>query len=95
MYEFITGHGESNICEFCHRTVKVWWRDGQHITCNRCRYENETKGTLRVGQKAFNDLYHSDPDIADQIRGTMCDPFYVDARMEAFEERVKELRNKD
>jgi hypothetical protein len=47
---------------------------------------------LRAGQKAFNQLASSDPEIAEEIRGTPCDPFYDDSRMPAFCERVAELR---
>ena len=45
----------------------------------------------RIGQKAFNDLYESNPKIADAIRGTEYDPFYVDDRLPEFYAKVKEL----
>lgn len=47
---------------------------------------------LRAGQEAFNQLASSDPEIAEEIRGTPFDPFYDDSRMPAFCERVAELR---
>jgi hypothetical protein len=46
---------------------------------------------LRIGQKAFNDLYESNPAIADKIRGTEFDPFYDDSRMKLFLDRVDEI----
>lgn len=47
---------------------------------------------LRAGQRAFNDLYLSDPAIADLIRGSEFDPFYDDTRLAVFRRRVEELR---
>ncbi len=47
---------------------------------------------LRSGQQAFNDLYLSDPAIANLIRGSEFDPFYDDTRLPAFRRRVEELR---
>ena len=45
----------------------------------------------RIGQKAFNDLYESNPKIADAIRGTEYDPFYDDSRIDKFKAKVAEL----
>lgn len=38
----------------------------------------------RAGQAAFNALHDIEPEIANQVRGTDCDPFYRDSRMVAF-----------
>ena len=48
---------------------------------------------LRSGQVAFNELFRTDPEIANLIRGTEFDPFYDDEKLEAFYEKVKEFRN--
>jgi len=48
---------------------------------------------LRPGQIAFNELYATDPAIANLIRGSEFDPFYDDSKLGAFYEKVKELRN--
>ena len=49
-------------------------------------------GILRAGQKAFNELYETDPLIADKIRATDADPFYDDRKLALFHERVRQLR---
>lgn len=49
---------------------------------------------IRKGQKAFNDLYQVDPDIANLIRGTINDPFYNDKRLPDFYKKIEELKNK-
>lgn len=36
------------------------------------------KPDIRVGQYLFNYLYQINPDLADLIRGTENDPFYLD-----------------
>lgn len=48
--------------------------------------------TLRAGQRAFNELYRTDPALADLIRGGADDPFYDDARLPRFEAKVAALR---
>ena len=48
---------------------------------------------LRLGQIAFNELYATEPTIANLIRGSEFDPFYDDEKLEAFYEKVAELRN--
>lgn len=48
--------------------------------------------TWREGQRAFNELYQDEPEIADAIRGTEYDPFYLDERLPAFLARVAVLR---
>jgi len=48
--------------------------------------------TIRIGQQAFNDLYESEPEIADQIRGTDADPFYLDENLGKFYTRVAQIK---
>jgi hypothetical protein len=47
------------------------------LTEDRPEYE-------RLGQRAFNLLYSTHPEIANQIRGTKYDPFYVDSKIVDF-----------
>ena len=47
---------------------------------------------LRKGQKAFNDLYQTDPDIANLIRGTVNDPFYNDKKLPEFYKKIDEIK---
>lgn len=42
----------------------------------------------RRGQALFNALESIDRELADQIRGTDADPFYVDSREQAFAQAV-------
>jgi hypothetical protein len=44
-----------------------------------------------VGQWWFNRLYDFRPDVANQIRGTLKDPFHRDDVLDDFHERVMEL----
>ena len=46
------------------------------------------ESSLRAGQIGFNTLYEIAPDIADQIRGTDCDPFYANALIPRFYNRI-------
>lgn len=39
---------------------------------------------LREGQCYFNTLYEVNPELANEIRGTNIDPFYLDSRIDAF-----------
>jgi hypothetical protein len=48
--------------------------------------------TLREGQRAFNELHTRDPELAEIIRGSDCDPFYDDSRLDAFRQRVQRVR---
>jgi len=43
---------------------------------------------MRPGQVLFNTLAHMDMDLANQIRGTDADPYYDDANLPKFYERV-------
>jgi hypothetical protein len=38
----------------------------------------------RYGQAAFNVLYDERPELANQVRATLLDPFHVDERLTAF-----------
>jgi hypothetical protein len=44
-------------------------------------FEKENHIHLRLGQRFFNYLGKVYPKIADEIRGTQIDPFYVDDRL--------------
>lgn len=46
---------------------------------------------LREGQAAFNFVEEKFPDIANQLRGTDLDPFYVDSRLGGFWHEVQRL----
>ncbi len=39
---------------------------------------------IRLGQHYFNTLHECKPDIADEIRGSPIDPFYLDENIESF-----------
>ena len=42
----------------------------------------------RRGQAYFNLLVHVRPDLAEQVRGSLCDPFYQDKKIGAFMEFI-------
>lgn len=44
----------------------------------------------RWGQALFNSLHYLDPELANEVRGTEADPFYDDARVDAFYSRMAE-----
>ena len=44
----------------------------------------------RKGQAYFNYLYQLHPDVADEIRGTEYDPFYLNSRIEKFLNKISE-----
>lgn len=48
------------------------------------KVEDYLESGLRVGQSAFNALYHVDPMLADLINGTENDPFYNDVKTYLF-----------
>ena len=58
-------------------------------------YEKLNKSQWRKGQKAFNDLHQTNPDIANEIRGTLADPFYNDSRLPIFQDKVKEIKERN
>jgi len=43
---------------------------------------------LRLGQTWFNELYNINPELANEIRATELDPFYVDVNLPAFKKRI-------
>jgi hypothetical protein len=45
----------------------------------------------RRGQTAFNFVFDTYPDIANELRATEFDPFYNDSRLPAFWEQVEKL----
>ena len=44
----------------------------------------------RKGQAYFNYLYQLHPDVANEIRGTEYDPFYLNSRIEKFLNKISE-----
>lgn len=54
--------------------------------------QEDEKAGLRAGQRAFNRLHESDPDLADALRAGEADPYYDDARLDAFHAAVAALR---
>lgn len=47
----------------------------------------------RIGQAFFNILHVNYPEVADSIKGSEHDPFYLDLVSEATQDRVAELIN--
>lgn len=45
----------------------------------------------REGQSAFNALYDLYPEVANEIRGSDCDPFHRDSNLEDFWDKMAEL----
>ena len=56
-------------------------------------YTHQHPKEFRLGQAAFNYVYHYLPEIANQIRGTNKDPFYNDKALAEFWNEVKRLYN--
>lgn len=71
------------------------WTDWQtYVQVVLSNHKPHTRDELdqRLGQKLFNALYcYYRPDVADQIRGSLIDPFYNDDVIPAFLEKVDEL----
>ena len=44
----------------------------------------KSKRILRYGQCMFNALYEIDEELADSLRGDVCDPFYKDEKCKEF-----------
>lgn len=61
---------------FCHEAVN---------------YYVSVKQEQRFGQAVFNYLHRVRPDVADQIRGTECDPFYQTFVDDAVWARIESL----
>lgn len=41
-------------------------------------------GCLRIGQSFFSELYNRNKELAEEITGTSCDPFYDDENLYNF-----------
>lgn len=55
------------------------------------KYETQpVKGDLRLGQIFFNDLCDVRPAIAEQLRGSMLDPFYKERITQVVSDFVRE-----
>lgn len=46
---------------------------------------------IRLGQSYFNCLYMKFPKIAEAVKGTEYDPFYMDSRIPLFKEYIKKF----
>ena len=67
-------------------------KEFNEFKCNIFKLTNETikkHPYLRKGQTLFNILYEQYPDIANQIRSTENDPFYLDKRIDNFFNEIK------
>jgi hypothetical protein len=49
-------------------------------------YKRFYKTEERFGQACFNVLAEVKPDLAERVRGTKIDPFYIDERFPEFEQ---------
>ena len=47
----------------------------------------------RKGQAYFNYLYQLHPDVANEIRGTEYDPFYLNSRIDKFLNKISECKH--
>jgi hypothetical protein len=54
------------------------------------KVENSKDTFLRKGQMYFNELYNMNPQLADSIRSSSCDPFYDDSRIDKFLNKISE-----
>lgn len=54
------------------------------------KVENSERLYVRKGQMYFNELYNMNPQLADSIRSSSCDPFYDDSRIEKFLNKISE-----
>ena len=48
----------------------------------------DAEGILRYGQCMFNALYEIDEELADSLRGDVCDPFYKDEKCKEFLQEI-------
>lgn len=71
--------------------VDGWYQWNLWYPWIMANWHNTPHGELRLGQHMFNELYLLNTAIANQIRGSIVDPFYNDDKIPAFLERVDEL----
>ena len=48
------------------------------------RQQHRENPDLRMGQSIFNTLFARHPALANEVRGSEVDPFYIDENLEAF-----------
>jgi hypothetical protein len=67
---------------------------GAFVAVTYTKWSDNPK-SQRLGQFFFNELHAIKPDLANAIRGTVNDPFYIenadDGRLEAFLSKVESL----
>lgn len=80
-------------CSFCYNALNEWvrWRGYVEQTLAKHMPHTRDELDLRLGQKLFNALWSYRVDIAEEIRGSVIDPFNDDDMISAFLERVDEL----
>lgn len=54
------------------------------------KVESSERMFVRKGQMYFNELHNINPQLADSIRNSSCDPFYNDSRIEKFLNKISE-----
>lgn len=66
--------------------------DGAAISAIRIAADNRitVSGQERYGQAIFNAAFLIAPERANELRGTMYDPFYDDSRVDIFLRKMKE-----
>ncbi len=62
----------------------------QQVDSLKEKVENSNSAFLRKGQMYFNELYEMNPQLADSIRSSSCDPFYDDSRIDKFLNKISE-----
>jgi hypothetical protein len=82
-----------NECSFCNNQLNRWvmWCEYVQWVLERHKPHTRDEIDLRLGQKLFNALCEYRCDVADQIRGSIVDPFNDDDMIPAFLEKVDEL----
>ena len=62
----------------------------QQLNSLKEKVESSERMFVRKGQMYFNELYNINPQLADSIRNSSCDPFYNDSRIEKFLNKISE-----
>lgn len=80
-------------CPICVDQTRLWIAWVEYVEKVRAPWTPHTRNEqdLRLGQYLFNLLCECNPDVANQIRGSILDPFYNDDVIPDFLEKVDEL----
>ncbi len=62
----------------------------QQLNSLKEKVESSKRLYVRKGQEYFNELYNMNPQLADSIRSSSCDPFYDDSRIDKFLNKISE-----